>query len=119
MTDTRDLCTQQLPGDLRSENEPVFNEPWQAQAFAMAVSLIEAGVIGWQQWSNALGEEITRASELGIADDGTGYYELWLRTLERLVSDAELVSEDELGQLKQAWTEAYAHTPHGQPVTLD
>jgi len=112
-------CARQLPESFRRDGEAVFAEPWQAQAFALAVGLIEAGRIRWDEWAETLGDEISHAAEHGIADDGSGYYELWLRALERLVHAKGLVRAEELDRLRLAWSEAYHRTPHGQPVTLD
>ena len=84
----------------------------------MAVSLIEQGQISWSRWAETLGEEIKNAGQLGIAEDGSGYYELWLRALERLVLEEEMVAENELGELRSAWRTAYSETPHGEPVSL-
>jgi nitrile hydratase accessory protein len=79
--DTSRRCTSQLPAEFLQDDQPVFAEPWQAQAFALTVSLIESGDISWNLWAKTLGEEISRASDHGIAEDGSGYYELWLRAL--------------------------------------
>ena len=111
-------CRSQLPHGFLAENEPVFEEPWQAQAFALAVSLIDSGRVSWQDWCNTLGEEISCAAEQGIAEDGSGYYQLWLNALERVVASTGLTSRDELSELREAWRHAYESTPHGQPVTL-
>lgn len=116
--DVAGRCATQLPQGYLADNEPVFSEPWQAQAFSLAVHLIESGKISWQQWAQALGEEIAGAAAQGIAEDGSGYYELWLRALEKLVTDANLVQENELAELEAAWRQAYLDTPHGQPVQL-
>ena len=116
--DSRTRCLTQLPAGLLEDDEPVFREPWQAQAFALAVSLIESGTISWRDWSTTLGDEINRASERGIAEDGSGYYELWLNALERLVDSAGLSSAVDLTDFKEAWRRAYESTPHGHPVTL-
>ena len=113
--DTSGRCAAQLPAGYLEDDEPVFHEPWQAQAFALAVHLIESGTITWDEWAATLGEEIARAGE---REDGSGYYELWLRALERLVMRAELVEASELSGLKEAWRRAYEDTPHGQPVRL-
>jgi nitrile hydratase accessory protein len=113
--DTNGRCAAQLPAGYLEDDEPVFHEPWQAQAFALAVHLIESGTITWDEWAATLGEEIARAGE---REDGSGYYELWLRALERLVMRAELVEASELSGLKEAWRRAYEGTPHGQPVRL-
>jgi len=111
-------CSAQLPAGFRQDNEAVFAEPWQAQAFALAVSLIEAGEIQWEEWARALGDAIAHAEERGIASDGSGYYDLWLQALEQLVAGKGLVEAGELGELASAWREAYHNTPHGQPVSL-
>lgn len=116
--DTSKRCAAQLPASFRDDNEPVFHEPWQAQAFALAVSLIESGKISWNEWAATLGDEISRAADHDIAEDGTGYYELWLRALERLVVQAGMLDSADLAGLTEAWRQAYHDTPHGQPVQL-
>src|SRR5262245_51657742 len=65
---------------------PVFAEPWQAQAFAMAVALHQRGVFTWPEWAAALAAEIARARAGGDLDDGSRYYEHWLSALERLAT---------------------------------
>jgi nitrile hydratase accessory protein len=93
------------------QTEPVFAEPWQAQAFALAVKLSEQGYFTWKEWSAALANE--------LETDGTqGYYEHWLAALERLVTAKGLTNEAALLERKQAWADAYRHTPHGKPVEL-
>ena len=116
--DTADRCRMQLPHDRLHENEPSFTEPWQAQAFALVVQLIDSGRIGWAEWSTALGAEIRSAASNGFQEDGSDYYLLWLRALERVLSDRKLVSPAELETLVGEWRHAYNSTPHGQPVTL-
>jgi nitrile hydratase accessory protein len=116
--DARTRVADLLPDSVRQDDEPVFEQPWQAQAFAMAVELIQTGRFQLTEWADTLGEEIAAASTNGFADDGSDYYELWLRALERLVTEKELAQSQELDQLQAAWREAYSHTPHGQPVVL-
>ncbi len=41
--------------------EPVFNEPWEASAFAIAVSLNQAGLFSWNEWVECLSSEIKEA----------------------------------------------------------
>jgi hypothetical protein len=43
---------------------------------------------------------------------------VWLDTLESLLIQRGLASAADLAELKEAWTEAYLHTPHGMPVEL-
>jgi nitrile hydratase accessory protein len=98
--------------------DPVFAEPWQAQAFALAVKLSEQGYFTWKEWSEALAAELKSAEDRGEPDDGTHYYEHWLATLERLVTQKGLTDFAALAERKHAWADAYRHTPHGQPVVL-
>ena len=107
-----------LPPLPRDEGGPVFAEPWQAQAFALAVKLSEQGHFTWKEWATALAEELKRAADRGEPDDGTHYYEHWLATLERLAVAKGLTDPAALVDRKEAWADAYRHTPHGKPVEL-
>ena len=109
-----------LPAGLpKDEGGPGFAEPWQAQAFALAVRLSAQGHFTWAEWAAGLAEELQAAAGRGEPDDGTRYYEYWLAALERLVIRKALVAGNlELAGRKEAWAEAYRHTPHGQPVKL-
>jgi nitrile hydratase accessory protein len=98
--------------------EAVFEEPWQAQAFALAVHLHSKGAFTWQEWASTLADEIKRADALVESDDGTHYYEFWLAALERLVRERGLAEQQALDSRKEAWADAYRHTPHGKPVVL-
>ncbi len=96
----------------------MFAEPWQAQAFALAVRLSEQGHFTWKEWAAALAEELKSAAARGEPDDGSRYYEHWLRALERLVTEKGLSDSAALAERKQAWADAYRRTPHGKPVQL-
>ena len=93
--------------------EPVFAEPWQAQAFALAVKLSEQGHFTWKEWTETLAAELK-----GADDDGSHYYEHWLAALERLVTAKGLTDPSAMLARKEAWADAYRHTPHGKPVEL-
>lgn len=90
---------------------PVFAEPWEAQAFAMAVKLNEAGVFGWNEWAETLGAELK-------AQPQRPYYESWLAALERLVQAKGVMSEAERLARVEAWDRAARATPHGQQIEL-
>jgi nitrile hydratase accessory protein len=107
-----------LPPLPRDSEGPVFAEPWQAQAFALAVKLSELGHFTWKEWAAALAEELKSAAERGEPDDGSHYYEHWLATLERLVTAKGLSDPAAMFARKEAWADAYRHTPHGKPVEL-
>ncbi len=104
-----------LPELPRDDDGPVFAEPWQAQAFAMAVRLHEQGHFTWPQWAEALSAEIAAAGPT----DTTEYYEHWLTTLEHIVTATRLLSAAELAERRDAWRRAAEATPHGQPIELD
>ena len=103
----------------RDQEGPVFREPWEAHAFALAVRLSEAGYFGWDEWVAVLSQEIRAAQEQGDPDLGETYYQHWLKALERLCAAKGLVSRDAIQQRQEAWRRAYHHTPHGQPVELE
>jgi nitrile hydratase accessory protein len=107
-----------LPNLPRDEGGPVFAEPWEAQAFALAVKLCEQGHFTWKEWAAALADELKAAATRGEPDDGSRYYQHWLTALERLVTAKGLSDPATLLARKEAWIEAYRHTPHGKPVEL-
>ena len=107
-----------LPQLPRDAGGPVFAEPWQAQAFALAVKLSEQGYFSWKEWTTALAEELKSAADRGEPDDGSRYYEHWLAALERLVTAKGLSDRAAMLERKEAWANAYRHTPHGRPVEL-
>ena len=107
-----------LPPLPRDEEGPVFAAPWQAQAFALAVKLSEQGRFTWKEWAAALADELKAAADRGEPDDGSRYYHHWVAALERLVTGKGLTDSPALRDRKEAWAEAYRHTPHGQPVVL-
>jgi nitrile hydratase accessory protein len=107
-----------LPALPRDDHGPVFAEPWQAQAFALAVKLSEEGHFTWNEWAAALADRLKTAAAQGEPDDGSHYYDHWLATLEHLVAQKGLASSTALASRKNAWADAYRATPHGKPVEL-
>lgn len=90
---------------------PVFAEPWEAQAFAMAVKLNERGVFAWSEWAEVLGAELHRHPQ-------RPYYESWLAALERIAEAKGLTTGPERLARIDAWDRAARATPHGQPIEL-
>jgi nitrile hydratase accessory protein len=107
-----------LPAIPRDADGPVFRAPWEAQAFAMAVTLHERGHFTWKEWAARLAEEIAAAKTSGEHDDGSRYYYYWLAALEKLVAEKRLIKADELATRKDEWDRAARETPHGQPIEL-
>ena len=111
-------ATDALPGIPRDDGGPVFREPWQAQAFSMALALHQRGVFTWPEWAAALADEIKRAQAAGDPDTGITYYSHWLATLERLVAEKGIATEQTLARYRDAWDRAADRTPHGTPIEL-
>ena len=107
-----------LPGLPRDADGPVFEYPWQAQTFAMTLSLHEQGLFTWAEWSNALADEIRSAQQAGDPDRGETYYVHWLKALENLVAAKGAASDAELARYRQAWGNAARRTVHGAPIVL-
>ena len=107
-----------LPALPRDDAGPVFRAPWEAQAFAMMLSLHRGGAFTWTEWAAALAVELEAAAARGEPDDGSRYYEHWLAALEKLVITKNITSAQDLEQRVQDWDAAARATPHGQPVVL-
>jgi nitrile hydratase accessory protein len=118
MEDAAARATSALPDIPCDAEGPVFREPWEAQAFAMALTLHERGVFTWPEWAEALGAEIKRAQAAGDPDTGETYYRHWLATLERLVAAKGVTTAETLHRYRDAWDHAADRTPHGAPIVL-
>ena len=108
-----------LPGPPRDRDGPVFREAWEAQAFAMALTLHDKGRVTWKEWATTLSGEIKRAQASGDPDTGSTYYHHWLNALERLVVAKGAATAEALHATAHAWEEAARATPHGQPISLE
>lgn len=106
------------PGIPCDTDGPVFREPWEAHAFAMALALHEKGLFTWEEWSQSLGKQIGAAQKAGDPDTGETYYLHWLAALEELVARKGAAGDGQLNALKEAWDRAARATPHGRPIVL-
>ncbi|TNC15056.1 nitrile hydratase accessory protein [Methylobacterium terricola] len=93
----------------RPPEPPVFAAPWEAQTFALVVSLHDAGLFTWADWAQALGRH----------GDRTADYALWLETIEALIAERGLTSPAALAERRAAFARAAAATPHGEPIRLE
>jgi nitrile hydratase accessory protein len=107
-----------VPGIPRDSEGPVFREPWEAQAFAMAVALHARGLFTWPEWAAMLAQEIKRAQAAGDPDTGETYYRHWLNALERIVAEKGVADNEILARYRNAWDRAAERTPHGAPIAL-
>ena len=113
-----DAAARAVPGIPRDADGPVFREPWEAQAFAMALALHARGLFTWSEWAAALGAEIKNAQRAGDPDTGETYYLHWLAALEKLVADKGVTTKETLHRYRDAWDRACDRTPHGKPIEL-
>jgi nitrile hydratase accessory protein len=100
------------------DGAPVFEAPWQAQAFAMTLVLHERGLFTWPEWVSTLAAEIA-GGQPGDDADGSAYYRHWLAAIERLVVGKGVATSGHLDARRDAWDRAAHATPHGQPILLD
>jgi nitrile hydratase accessory protein len=107
-----------VPGLPADREGPVFQAPWQAQAFGLVLSLYDKGFFIWPEWAAALATEIGRAEAAGDPDTGDSYYRHWLSALERLVTAKGLTTPELLARYHKAWDAAAERTPHGVPIEL-
>ena len=112
------IALQQVPSIPRTDNEPVFNAPWEAEVFALCLSLHQQGLFTWNEWASELATTIKSAQRSGDPDLGDTYYQHWLATLEHIVVTRKVGSASKLNDLCQAWDAAARSTPHGAPITL-
>ena len=118
MADVTERQSIPVPGLPCDAEGPVFREPWEAQAFAMALALHARGVFTWPEWATTLGAEIKRAQAAGDPDTGETYYRHWLNALERLVAEKGVADTTTLARYRHAWSHAADRTPHGTPIEL-
>lgn len=89
----------------RKNGELVFEAPWEARAFGLAVALNESGIYPWRDFSQGLATEIAAAEQKGTS---SSYYERWLASLEKLIIARGLTTREEL----DAWTAKQALNEH-------
>lgn len=103
----------------RDADGPVFEEPWQAQAFALTVKLNEQGQFSWSEWTEIFGAEIEAATSAGEGHGNEGYYLCWLAALEKIVARKNLLTPEQLAVRKEEWRHANEHTEYGKPILLE
>ena len=101
------------------DGDPVFDEPWQAQALALADTLVKNSLFSASEWSEALGAELREAESTGAIDDQHTYYACVLKALEGLVAEHSEIDISAMAGKRKDWERAYLSTPHGQPVELN
>ena len=102
----------------RDDLMPVFAEPWEAHAFAIAFKLSEKGLFKWSEWTHALAKEIQKFKDQGLSDSGNTYYQIWLSALEKILLEKKILKKSDLKNMIENWSSSYLSTPHGKPVKI-
>jgi nitrile hydratase accessory protein len=102
----------------RKDDAPLFDEPWQAQALAMADMLVRSGTITATDWASTLGAQLRQRAPAEPADDANAYYGAVLAALQELLYRNGTVDPGQVASLQEQWERAYLNTPHGSPVEL-
>ena len=111
--------SQSLRHNVSDRESTVFSEPWEAQAFAIVITLSDKGYFTWEEWANTLAETISKARARGGPTDGSDYYLNWVTALEQILESKGLTDFLSLATVKAEWERAYKLTPHGKPVSLN
>ena len=102
----------------RDEDRPLFNDPWEAEAFVLGKLLVAERVVSPREWYEAIGAEIRAAQQRGDPDRGDTYYQHWVNALERVCIDKGIFDRETLDEHTALWGKAVANTPHGVPIEL-
>lgn len=109
----------EMPGrPLKDLDGPIFDKPWQAQAFSLIVNLNKARLFEWKDWVEAFSTEIKADPALSDESVNDAYYRQWVAAMEKMVASLGLVADGDISLRAQEWHKAYLNTPHGQPVSL-
>ena len=100
------------------ETHKPFDEPWHAEVFAVTVHLSERNLFSWAEWTEALGEQISKVKLRRCIDGSNDYYNLWLQALVELLSTKGITDAEAILDVQNRWADAYRNTPHGKPVKL-
>jgi nitrile hydratase accessory protein len=77
-----------------AQEEPVFQAPWEAQAFALVHQLAADGYCQWSEWTEYLISEL--ATEEEAISEGKTYYEHWLNACEKLLAAKGLLTQESI-----------------------
>lgn len=92
-----------------ANGELLFEAPWEARAFGMAVTLAEAGCFTFDEFRANLIEAIAAWERQAAPQSPYRYYDCWLTALSRVLTDKGLSSMTDLAMR----AEELATRPHG------
>lgn len=103
---------------MQAAPQPVFEQPWHAQLFALSVALHAQGLFSWPDWTKRFGARLKHNGADHELNGGDDYFTAWLETLEALLVERDPKDKRQLSDLHATWAEAYLSTPHGSPVAI-
>lgn len=81
----------------RRSGELVFQDPWEGEAFAMAVALCERGEYPWSDFQSHLIAQIAAAEQKQLPPESRPtYYECWLAALEALLLEKQVLKKKKI-----------------------
>jgi nitrile hydratase accessory protein len=115
MDQSVDNAVSNMPEEIaipRVNGELVFESPWEARVFGLAVALHEQGAFEWKIFSQSLTDEIASAEKEG---ESSSYYERWLRALHHVTTGQDLLATREIvDRTKEVQDQAdHEHDDHG------
>jgi nitrile hydratase accessory protein len=80
-----------------ADGDMVFKEPWEAKAFAIVVTLSQAGQFTWLEWVDCFSAHVSAATDVEAAG-GTSktYYEQWVDAMEDILVAKNVTSTEQL-----------------------
>ena len=108
----------QLDHFSREEIQKPFDELWHAELFAVTVHLSERNLFSWAEWTDAIGEQISKVKLIRPIDGSNDYYNIWLQALIELISTKGITDVETISDVQDRWAAAYGNTHHGKPVKL-
>ena len=112
MSDAPDrlIADMQGPAALpRKNGELVFEAPWEARAFGLAVALTELRRYTWDEFRSRLEAELGAGPEDGTPSD---YYQRWLASFETILVEKGLLGRDEIETRTAALAEGQPEDEH-------
>jgi nitrile hydratase accessory protein len=80
-----------------NDDDLKFAAPWEAKAFAIVVSLSQAGHFTWAEWVECFSREVALDAGIESANGrARSYYEQWLSAAESLLSAKGLMTAEQL-----------------------
>ena len=99
------------PGIPKEDGGPVFAAPWEAKAFALVVHLFEKGAFQWKDWVETISAEIAVIEKVDY-EPSRDYYVCWVRALETVLTEKNLLDETALQQVMKYTIETWSHPDH-------